>query len=206
MPEAPEDVTALGLLLDDISALIAHRLASERQRLGLTLQDVAQTSDISMAMLSKIENGKISPSMRTLARLSLALRLPVSTFLQPFDTPPSTSVVRSGQGVQLGTPGDDGGEVELLIEPDLAFRPIRPLLVTLDGTSMPGRAAEREGDMLLYMLEGRIAYGLNGRSIELGPGDCIFFDTITPHEVLEVIEAPAKYLSLLVAKRTEAQS
>lgn len=205
MPEAPEDVTALGLLLDDISALIAHRLASERQRLGLTLQDVAQTSDISMAMLSKIENGKISPSMRTLARLSLALRLPVYTFLRPLENPPSSSVVRAGEGVQLRLAGG-GAQVELLIEPDLAFRPIRPVLVTLDGKTKPPSSPQREGESIVYMLEGRLAYDLDGQVTQLGPGDSLFFDTMTPHGVVDVIEAPAKYLSVAVAKRSDSSA
>src|SRR5262245_35594007 len=65
------------LLESDMTQAIAARLRDERRRLGLTLHDVAGRSGLSVAMLSKIENAQTSPSLRTLARLSTALELPV---------------------------------------------------------------------------------------------------------------------------------
>jgi ribosome-binding protein aMBF1 (putative translation factor) len=79
----PEDEAAF--LEDAITQAIGDRLREERRRLGLTLQDVADRAGLSLGMISKIENAQTSPSLRTLARLSQALEIPVTTFFRGFE-------------------------------------------------------------------------------------------------------------------------
>ena len=70
-------------------ALAAH-LRMLRVNRGLTLQDLASSSGVSRATLSRIENGEVSPTAETLGRLASAFALPLSQLLTPMepDFPP----------------------------------------------------------------------------------------------------------------------
>ncbi len=114
---------AIATLLDDESAFledaitqaIGTRLREERHRLSLTLQDVADRSGLSLGMISKIENSQTSPSLRTLARLSQALEVPVTTFFRGFEEERDASHVRAGEGIELVRQGTrHGHRYELL--------------------------------------------------------------------------------------------
>src|SRR5690606_4447153 len=59
---------------------VAERLRSMRQRRQFTLQTLSTASGISAAMLSQIEHGRSSPSIRTLVRIARALGVPASWF------------------------------------------------------------------------------------------------------------------------------
>ena len=69
---------------NNLEIAIGHEVRSYRKKLGLTVADLATASGISLGMLSKIENGNISPSLGTLQSLSRALGVPVTTFFRRF--------------------------------------------------------------------------------------------------------------------------
>jgi len=67
-----------GALEEALGAVIAERVREFRLHLGLTVGQLAELTSLSKGMLSKIENAQASPSLATLARLSGALKVPVT--------------------------------------------------------------------------------------------------------------------------------
>ncbi len=133
-------------LEEAITQAIASRLREERRRLGLTLQEVARRSGLSLGMISKIENARTSPSLRTLARLSQALEVPVTTFFRGFEEERDASYVRAGEGIELIRQGTrHGHRYELLAAAKGAQRRVQPFLVTLTESSedVPALPARR---------------------------------------------------------------
>jgi DNA-binding XRE family transcriptional regulator len=61
------------------------QVRSIRRELDLTVSDLAGAAGISVGMLSKIENGQISPSLATLQSISKALNVPITTLYSPFE-------------------------------------------------------------------------------------------------------------------------
>src|ERR1700734_2893171 len=53
-----------------------------RESQNLTLADVARRADISSAMLSRLETGRVSPSLETIVALSQALGVTASPLMQ----------------------------------------------------------------------------------------------------------------------------
>ncbi|WP_163563718.1 helix-turn-helix domain-containing protein, partial [Klebsiella pneumoniae] len=68
-----------------LEVAIGHEVRAFRKKLGITVADLAATTNISLGMLSKIENGITSPSLTTLQALSRALGVPLSSFFRPFE-------------------------------------------------------------------------------------------------------------------------
>jgi transcriptional regulator with XRE-family HTH domain len=70
----------MDIIQDDGSRLSA-RLKAEREQRGWSLADLAERSDVSKAMISKVERGECSPTAALLGRLSGAFGLTMSQLL-----------------------------------------------------------------------------------------------------------------------------
>lgn len=192
-----EDETAF--LEDAINQAISGRLREERRRLGLTLQEVADRSGLSLGMISKIENAQTSPSLRTLARLSQALEVPVTTFFRGFEEERDASYVRAGDGIEIVRLGTrHGHRYELLAAAKGAQRRVQPFLVTLTEQRETFPLFQHEGVEFLYGLEGSIVYRYGRHTYELGPGDSLMFDGRIPHGPEGLNLLPARFLSITV--------
>src|SRR5436190_16830001 len=85
-----------------LSAL-GSRIRELRSERNLTLSQLSLKSQISIGMLSHIERGKTSPSLKTLERLRLALDTTLASFFGSGDTRASENgvVVRVAQRPRL---------------------------------------------------------------------------------------------------------
>ena len=69
-----------------------------RQSLSITASEVAQAAGLSVAMLSKIENGQTAPSLATLQSLAAALNVPITALFTKFDQKRDATFVKAGRG------------------------------------------------------------------------------------------------------------
>lgn len=207
---------AFATLLDDESAYledainqaIGGRLREERHRLGLTLQDVADRSGLSLGMISKIENAQTSPSLRTLARLSQALEVPVTTFFRGFEEERDASYVRAGEGIELVRQGTrHGHRYELLAAAKGgAARRVQPFLVTLTERRETFPLFQHTGVEFLYALDGSFVYRYGRHTYDMDPGDSLMFDGEIPHGPERLNALPARFLSITVEPDSESAS
>jgi transcriptional regulator with XRE-family HTH domain len=65
----------------DTSAQLSRRISTERSRRGWSLQDLADRSDVSRGMLSKIEREEASPTASVLVRIAAAFDLTLAELL-----------------------------------------------------------------------------------------------------------------------------
>src|SRR5277367_124516 len=85
-----------GALEEALGAVIAERVREFRLQLGLTVGHLAAVTGLSKGMLSKIENAQASPSLATLARLSEALKVPVTAFFRGLNEEQDVLFVKAG--------------------------------------------------------------------------------------------------------------
>ena len=91
----PHAERARGMLLEQA---IGREVRRQREKLGVTIGELAKASCISAGMLSKIENGTTSPSLSSLQALSAALHVPLTTSSAPSTRcapPPSSRPARA---------------------------------------------------------------------------------------------------------------
>ena len=102
--------------------------------IGLTVTDLSTATGISSGMLSKIENGNISPSLSSLQALSRALGIPLTTLFRGFEERRSASFVKSGEGLNIERRGTRAGhQYSLLghIDDNSSGVLVEPYLITL---------------------------------------------------------------------------
>ena len=77
---------------------IGREVKGFREKLGLTIAELAKAAEMSAGMLSKIENGATSPSLASLQALAHALQVPVTAFFKGYEETRDASFVKAGKG------------------------------------------------------------------------------------------------------------
>lgn len=73
----------------DVLVFFAENLRQRRKQLGLSQEQLGARADIQMADISRYESGSRDPRISTVARLAIALEIPIADLLAPQDATPS---------------------------------------------------------------------------------------------------------------------
>lgn len=181
---------------------IGLRVRQHRKDAGLTVSELAAAADISPGMLSKIENGQISPSLNTLQTLAQALNIPIALLFSSFEQRRDCSYVKAGEGVVIRRRGTKVGHQYQLLGHSLGGDVVvEPYLITLTEDAVPYTAFQHEGIEFIYMLSGEVVYAHADRNYHLKPGDAILFDSAAPHGPVTLVQTPMTYLSIIIYPR-----
>jgi DNA-binding XRE family transcriptional regulator len=88
-----------------LEAVIGWRVRSRAREIGLSSAQLAKRVGLSRAMISKIENAQVSPSLATAFRLAEALEIPITSLFQGGTGRP---VHQGGRRSRARTPWDPG--------------------------------------------------------------------------------------------------
>jgi transcriptional regulator with XRE-family HTH domain len=180
---------------------IAALIRSHRLRRNLTLTQLSELSGISVAHLSRLENGQRTPTVRLLLQLARALGVPLGALVGESPAQDSVYVSRRGERHTIAA-----GDMSLQSLSDPALRSLQVVELSL----LPGRLGEpaaHTGEEWVYVLSGAIEVDVNGSASSLAAGDAIHFRADmthalrNPHEegatvlVVNALEAPALHPS-----------
>jgi transcriptional regulator with XRE-family HTH domain len=191
-----------------LEVAIGHEVRAFRKKLGITVADLAATTNISLGMLSKIENGNTSPSLTTLQALSKALGVPLTSFFRRFEEERNAVFVKAGEGVDVERRGTRAGhQYNLLgyIASNTAGVTVEPYLITLTEDSDVFPTFQHDGMEFLYMLEGEVVYRHGNNLFRMTPGDSLFFDADAPHGPDELTKRPIRYLSIICYRQANGK-
>lgn len=181
---------------------IGSQVRQLRKSLDLTVIELAEAARISAGMLSKIENGAISPSLATLDALAKALNVPITHLFAETEEQRDCSFVKAGTGVRIERRGTKAGQLyDLLGHPLGGDIAVEPYLITLSRDAAPYTHFRHAGLEFLYMLSGKVRYRHSDRTYVMEPGDALFFDAAARHGPEELIKTPMTYLSIIVYPR-----
>lgn len=74
----------------DIYAVLAKRIRAERERAGLTREQLAEAVDIAPSFLAYLEKNQRKPSLPTIVGLAQVLKVPVRDFFADIKTTPAS--------------------------------------------------------------------------------------------------------------------
>lgn len=184
----------------NLEVAIGRQVRALRTRRRMTGADLAALAGLSVGMLSKIENGAISPSLATISTLANALQVPLVQLFDGYAEARGCMHVKSGAGVEIARAGTRAGhQYHLLghIGSNNSGVVVEPYLIVLDSESDRFPTFQHEGIEMLYILDGVMEYRHGERLYTMEPGDTLLFDADAPHgpEVLRTF--PIRYLSVI---------
>ncbi len=185
-----------------LEASIGLEVRRLRKAIDLTVTELGAAAGISAGMLSKIENGSISPSLGTLDALAKALNVPITRLFAETDERQDCSFVKAGAGVRIERRGTKAGHLYDLLGHSLGGAiSVEPYLITLAEDAVPYTHFRHAGVEFIYMLSGKVRYRHGDRTYLMEPGDALFFDAAARHGPEDLVEVPMHYLSIIVYPR-----
>ncbi|WP_298854092.1 helix-turn-helix domain-containing protein [uncultured Ruegeria sp.] len=181
-----------------IDRAIGASLKELRQSRKQSARRLAKQSGISAAMVSRIENGLVSPSIDTLAALAEALEVPIiSLFREARTDHTDYTLVRHGEGLRSTriSAGHSHEYVNLALHSrkDLRFQARRVILLR-DGGPPPTYVGH--GVVFVQAIEGEAVYRYGEARFKLAAGDTISVDAELNHGFEEVLTSEFVFLTV----------
>jgi transcriptional regulator with XRE-family HTH domain len=180
---------------------VGEKIRELRENKGLSLQDMANRTGYSSALLSQVENHFISPPLGGLIKIAKALEVKVGTFFG--DEPrESYAIVRKDERKHISRFASKEGVSYGYSYESLGFdkkdRQMEPFLVTLEPATVKSeKLSSHDGEEFIFVLEGEMEAILGDHKDVLHPGDCIYYDSTIPHKVQCHREVSTKILAVL---------
>lgn len=179
----------------DVLAGVGPRLRTLRRDRGATLAELAAETGLTASTLSRLENGRVRPTLEQLLPLARAHGVPLDELV---DAPPTgdprvhlRAVRRHGRVFIPLTRRAGGIQAYKVI-----FPPEKPPV---------GQALRtHEGYEWFYVMSGRVRLLLGDQDLTLGPGEAAEFDTREPHWLGNPGAEPAEVVALFGAQGERA--
>ena len=176
-----------------------------RESQNLTLADVAARANISSAMLSRLETGRVSPSLETIVALSQALGVTASVLMQRVGADDGgAQLIRAGEGLETVRSGTRRGHTYHLLAAQRGPRKVfEPFLVTLNDRSEVFPGFQHPGVEFIHLLSGILHYRHGRHTYVLKPGDTLTFRGDVAHGPERLEKVPIRMLSIIIYPNEE---
>jgi len=172
---------------------IGERIKRLRLKKSMGLVELGKHTGLSASFLSQLETGRVVPTLRNLARISMVFSKDLSYF---FESEPQAMfrVHRRKERVRLPQTGVDDPTYYFeslgYMVPDRQLDPYFAEFVPLK-KNIEIRPHVHPGYEFLYILEGELEIRHADKTHVLTPGDGVYFDASTPHAYRCLSKNPA---------------
>lgn len=176
---------------------VGERVKTLRSNAGLTLDELANRSGVSRAMISRIERGEASPTAALLARLCEGLDLTLSVFFAP-DEPQPSPLVRSDRQRLWRDPHT--GYLRRSVSPPGTVSKVDIVEVEFPAgarVAFPPREKSRALTQHVWLFEGVLDMVLPDGTHRMQAGDCLFMHIGDAFEFHNPSRHPARYAVIL---------
>jgi Predicted transcriptional regulators len=183
---------------------IGTKIKSIRESKQITIEELAERSQLSVAQVNNIENDTNVPSLAPLIKIARALGVRLGTFLDDSgNLGPAVSRKNTAPESIHTSNAEEKTEAHnnfFALAPQKAGRSMEPFFIEInavdDGTL---ELSAHEGEEFIYVLQGtlKIIYGQDTYILE--EGDSIYYDSIVDHLVCAADENGAKIVAVVYA-------
>lgn len=184
----------------NLQRYLGRSLRDHRREHALTISEVSELARISPGMLSKIENGQVTPTLDVIERTCTALGMTLGQLFQNYAVPDGTAQhIKSGLGMEVVRVGTRRGHTYHLLAYGRGPRKLfEPFLITMNNQSEAFPSFQHEGTEFIYMLHGKIEYRHGRNTYRLESGDSLTFSGNVLHGPENLIEVPIRFLSIII--------
>lgn len=182
---------------DDLDRRLGQRLKAARLARSWTLDDLAECTGVSRAMVSRIERGESSPTATLLMKLTTGLGISLSSLFsdranggpvarhaaQPVWRDPATGYIR--RNVSPAACGSEINIVDVVVPAGAR--------IVIDRSQPPGRT-----DQQVWVLDGVLELTLGAVTHRLETGDCLHMRLDQPIAFHNPGAAPVRYAVVLI--------
>lgn len=150
----------------------------------MTIKEVSEKANVTISLLSQIENNKINPSINSLVSIARALDVEISYFFNNHESN-SSPVIKSYKRRAIHTPN---GMTYYLLSPVRKNNLIDFKYIVLEIGGSAGGFHTHKGEECGVILEGRLEVNHGDETYILETGDSIYLDSSKPHTVKNIYD------------------
>ncbi|MBI6118022.1 helix-turn-helix domain-containing protein [Salegentibacter maritimus] len=166
-----------------ITIWIGKKIRELRVSRNWKLGDLANYSEVSIPMLSKIENGRVFPTFPTLLQILKTLEVDLNEFFEDVDQGqkfPGYIMIKREDCTETSKEDSIGFKYETVLTHSINNVSLEVSILTLDKNASR-ECVTTEGYEYIYLIKGDISYKLGDKTFNLQEGDSLYFDGRQPH-------------------------
>ncbi len=184
-----------------IGYAIGEKLRGLRLKKKMGLVELGRHTGLSAAMLSKVERGKLFPTLPTLLRIALVFSVGLEYFFSDERKRHVVAIVRRAQRKRFPERAD-GRDISFHFE-SLDFAAVERKLNAYHAEFEPlapgkARPHHHPGVEFLSLLRGTLELLIGTERYDLESGDSIYFDSSLPHSYRRVSQKPCSAIVVTV--------
>lgn len=174
---------------------IGDRIKMLRITQNRTLQEIAEASDLSKSMISKIENNRAIPSVAALVKISKALGTSISSLLEQ-DGWVNAILTTKQKATDSLTTTDKGYSIYPYAS-EYHEKKMQPFLFVAKKDEVIPHEVSHEGEEFIYVIKGQMRMQVGDVFHMLKSGDSLYFNCALKHGILPVSDEVV-YLDIFV--------
>lgn len=163
---------------------LGRKLRQLRLRKKIALADLGKHTGLSPSLLSQLENGKLIPTLPTLARIAMVFDVSLDHFFGGKRGRKLFSVVRAGERMRFPERQDAPAPAYFFECLTYASQGVglQAFLAEFPARTKPAAGEHaHDGVEIVLVLEGTLVLSFEGEEHQLNAGDCVTLDSSAPH-------------------------
>lgn len=170
---------------DKLSTLnIGDRIRLLRVKQKRTLQEIADSSELSKSMISKIENNKTVPSVAALVKIAQALGTNVSSLLERDGW--MNAIVTTRQKAEQNVTATEKGYSIFPYASEYHEKKMQPFLFVARKGEVKPHQLFHEGEEFIFVLHGEMNMQVGETVYTLREGDSLYFNSLQKHGIMPI--------------------
>ena len=177
---------------------VGKRIQTYRERLDMSVYDLAQKSGIDEKVVNAIEKGEVVPALGVLTKISRALGQRLGTFMDD-QFKPDPIITRAGEldAVKVAHSGKtEAGYSYYSLAVGKPDRHMDPFRVEFAPDAKPMNSSH-EGEELIICISGKVKLTYGNESTVLEPGDTAYYNSVVKHTLESADGNPASIYGIV---------
>ena len=179
------------------SAKIGKRVKLYREKLEMSVDDLAERTSLPINLIKDIEDGKVSPALGVMVKLSRALGQRVGTFMDDQITadPVITRAADKEEGIASHKESAQGHYRYHPLGAGKADRHMEPFFIKISPTE-ESTMSSHEGEEFIVVVSGQVELLYGKKTCVLKEGDTMYYNSLVPH-CLRAVGGDAKIYAVI---------
>ena len=174
---------------------IGDRIRILRTNQKRTLQEVADGSELSKSMISKIENNKTIPSVAALIKIANTLGTNISSLLETEAF--LNAILTTKQKAEDNLRQTDKGYFFYPFGQEYHQKKMQPMLFVARKGEVKPHLLHHEGEEFIYIISGEMKMTVGEIDYHLKAGDSLYFNCLQKHGIMPITDE-VHYLDVFV--------
>ena len=204
VPLQPITSTHYTLFMANSNTVVGSKIKGIRESKGLSLEEVAERSGLSLDQITSIETDQNLPSLGPLIKIARALGVRLGTFMDDNDAlGPVVCCAEERESKSSISFSNGAADARKHMEyhplaQQKAGRHMEPFIIDINPEDEPNfQLSAHEGEEFIYVMQGEVEIVYGKDTYSLKEGDSIFYDSIVKHHVHGAPGKSAKILAVV---------